>query len=349
MNEVRFGLLGAGMIAGYHAAAIRQTPGAKLVAVARDNPARRAEAEAAFGVPCFAPGDLLARDDVDAVVVCTPSGQHSREVIAAARHGKHALVEKPMALSLAEADQAIQACQTAGVHLGVVLQRRADPVFQGIKAALDGGDLGIPTLALVTIPYWRDMAYYHSARWRGTWALDGGGALMNQGVHLVDLLVWWMGDPVSVQAQAATLVHDIEVEDVVSATLKFVGGAQGVLAATTAAAPGFPHRLEVYGTRGGVQVEGEAIFRWGRLGEPMQQAASAADAGAAAKPTGIKIDNHQRIIADFVAAVRDGRPPMVTGQEGRRALATVLAVYAAAGLLPRGVEDDRPGRDLGAV
>ena len=349
MNEVRFGLLGAGMIAGYHAAAIRETPGAALVAVARDNPERRAEAEAAFGVPCLAPTALLAREDVEAVVVCTPSGQHSREVIAAARHGKHVLVEKPMALSLAEADQAVQACAVAGVRFGVVLQRRADPVFQSIKAALDAGELGDPTLALVTIPYWRDMAYYHSARWRGTWALDGGGALMNQGIHLVDLLVWWMGDPVAVQAQAATVAHDIEVEDVVSATFQFPGGAQGVLAATTAAAPGFPHRLEVYGTRGGIQVEGEAVFRWGRLGEPMRQAASAADAGAAAKPSGIKMDNHQRVIADFVAAVREDRPPLVTGQEGRRSLAAVLAVYAAAGLLPRGVEDDRPGGSLRAV
>ncbi len=349
MDEVRFGLLGAGMIAGYHAAAIRETPGAKLVAVARDNPERRAEAEAAFGVPCLAPGDLLAHDSVDAVVVCTPSGQHAREVVAAARHGKHVLVEKPMALSLAEADRAVEACAAVGVRLGVVLQRRADPVFREVKAALDAGDLGKPTLAVVTIPYWRDMAYYHSARWRGTWALDGGGALMNQGIHLVDLLVWWMGDPLAVQAQAGTLAHAIEVEDVVSATLQFPGGAQAVLAATTAAAPGFPHRLEVYGTAGGVQVEGEAVLRWGRLGEPMRQAASGADVGAGARPSGIKLDNHQRIVADFVAAVRSGRPPMVTGEEGRRSLAAVLAVYSAAGLLPRGVENDRPGGGVRTV
>jgi UDP-N-acetyl-2-amino-2-deoxyglucuronate dehydrogenase len=334
MSEIGFGIVGAGMVARYHATAIAHTPGARLVAVCREDAVRAGEAAAQFGVPCDASlVELLARPDVDAVCICTPSGQHAAQGIAAARAGKHVLVEKPMALSLADADVLIGACREAGVRLGVALQRRADPLFRGVKAAIDAGALGKLTFGAISVPYLRPQSYYDSAAWRGTWALDGGGALMNQGIHLLDLLVWYMGDAVEIQASAATLTHAIEVEDCISAALRFAGGALGSVAATTAAAPGFPHRVEVYGDRGGVQIEGEQIVRWEVAGvEPpdIVVAAGAASAGAGASPTGIGTEGHIRIVGDFVAAIRAERAPLIPGAEGRRALALALAIYDSA-------------------
>lgn len=341
--EIGFGIVGAGMVARYHAKAIERTPGARLVAVSRADARRAEETAAQFGVPCLADVEaLLARPDVDAVCVCTPSGLHAAQAIAAARAGKHVLVEKPMALTLADADAMIDACARAGVRLGVALQRRTEPEFQRVRAAIAAGELGRPVLGSVNVPYVRPQSYYDSATWRGTWALDGGGALMNQGIHLVDLLLWLMGDAVEVRAAAATLAHAIEVEDCVTATLRFASGALGSVAATTAAAPGFPHRVEIYGDQGGVQIEGEQVARWematGREGEGTNVATSSRTsspvplpaAGAGASPTGIGAAGHTRLLGDFVAAIREGSEPLVPGREGRRSLALVLAIYEAA-------------------
>src|SRR5215212_8749369 len=262
-QEIGFAIIGAGMVARYHATALKRIPGVRLVAVGRSDSARVEETAAQFGVPCLADEvGRLPADDVDAVCICTPSGLHAEQTIAAARAGKHVLVEKPMALTLADADAMIAACAQAGVRLGVALQRRTEPEFQRLQAAIGAGELGHLVLGSVSVPYLRSQSYYDSADWRGTWALDGGGALMNQGIHLVDLLLWLMGDAAEVRATATTLTHTIEVEDCVTATLRFANGALGSITATTAAAPGFPHRVEIYGDRGGVQIEGEQVVRW---------------------------------------------------------------------------------------
>jgi predicted dehydrogenase len=329
-------LIGGGSAARSHAAAPVASPGARLVAVSRSNPARVEETAAQFGVPCLAVVQaLLARDDVDAVCICTPSGVHAEQAIAAARAGKHVLVEKPMALTLADADAMIAACAGAGVLLGVALQRRTEPDFQRLQAAIAAGELGRLVLGSVSVPYMRGQSYYDSAAWRGTWALDGGGALMNQGIHLIDLLLWLMGDAAEVSATATTLTHDIEVEDCITATLRFTNGALGSVMATTAAAPGFPHRVEIYGDRGGVQIEGEQIIRWEGENQAEPPAGSTKSrepvaAGAGASPTGIGAVGHTRLLDDFVAAIRQHRDPLVPGAEGRRALALVLAIYEAA-------------------
>jgi predicted dehydrogenase len=329
---LRFGIVGAGMVARYHADAIARTPGARLEAVCRGSPGREAETSARFGVPCEPNvAALLARRDIDAVCICTPSGLHAAQTIAAAQAGKHVLVEKPMALSLADADAMIDACARAGVRLGVALERRADPTFQAVRAAVAAGALGDLTLGTVSVPYFRPQRYYDSAAWRGTWALDGGGTLMNQGIHLLDLLLWFMGDVAEVQARAATLARAIEVEDCIAAALRFASGALGSVVATTVAAPGFPHRVEVYGTAGGIQIEGERIARWAVEGAaPPPDTAGPVGAGAGASPTGIGAEGHARLLADFAAAVRQDRPPLVPGTEGRRSLALALAIYRAA-------------------
>ena len=331
-EPLKVAIIGSGMIARYHATAIAATPGARLVAMAASSQARASAATAEFGVPCHhTVAALLADPAIDAVTICTPSGMHAAQAIAAARAGKHVLVEKPLALSLADADAMIAACDAAGVRLAVALQRRTDPVFIQVRQAIASGALGRPVLATVTIPYIRDAAYYASAAWRGTWALDGGGVLMNQGIHLIDLLLWFFGDVSEVQARAATLAHAIDVEDCLSATVHFANGAHGTIAATTAAAPGFPHRIELYGTRGGIQLEGESIARWEVPGiEPVGLRTGPAEAGAGARPGGIQHVGHARIVADLVAACREGRAPLVDGREGRRALALVLAAYESA-------------------
>jgi len=341
-HAIRFGIIGTGVAGGFHARAIDRTPDARLVAVCAARPELAAGMAAQYHaevVPDLAA--LLARDDIDAVSICTPSGQHAEQGIAAARAGKHVLVEKPLALTLADADALIAACRDAGVQLGVALQRRTDPNFRAAHNAIAAGALGRMVLGAITVPYLRPQSYYDSAAWRGTWALDGGGALMNQGVHLVDLLLWLMSDEVvEVQARADTLAHTIEVEDVVTAALRFASGALGTIAATTATAPGFPHRVEVYGTQGGMQIEGEAVVRWETAHMPAEGAQAGPqvttsgsgqqDAGPGADPRNIHMSGHTRIIEDFAAAIRAGRAPLVTGEDARRALAVVLAVYESA-------------------
>ncbi len=311
------------------------------MAVCRSQGSPAGETAARFGVPCeqtFAA--LLARPDVDAVCICTPSGLHAEQTIAAARAGKHVLVEKPLALTLTDADAMIAACHKHGVRLGVALQRRADPALRALRDAIAAGGLGRLTLGIVNMPYLRDQRYYESAAWRGTWALDGGGVLMNQGIHLIDLLLWLIGDePIETHAAAATLAHTIEVEDCLAATLRFAGGALASIAATTTAAPGFAHRIEIYGDAGAVQIEGEQIVHWsGAASEQLQPYLGAPDTlaapGAGASPTGIGAVGHKRLIADFVAAIRAGHAPLATGEQARRSLAAVLAIYAAAGIGP---------------
>jgi predicted dehydrogenase len=354
-HEIGFGIVGAGMVARYHARAIADTPGARLAAICRADASRAGEAAAELGVPCVASLEaLLARPDVDAVCLCTPSGLHRDQALAAARAGKHVLVEKPMALRLADADAMIAACRDAGVRLGVALQRRTDPASRALHDAIRAGELGRLVLGTASVPYFRPQSYYDGAEWRGTWSLDGGGALMNQGIHLVDLLLWLMGGEAEVVgASGGVTEHEIEVEDCVVAALRFSCGARGTVVATTAAAPGFPHRVEVYGSLGGAQIEGEVLVRWeghpggcGAIPPRIHRPAAPVAAGSGASPTGIGSLGHTLLVRDFVAAIRDGRDPLVDGVEGRRSLALVLAIYEAAGLGP-GIPDTGGSQDAG--
>ncbi|MGH2820379.1 MAG: Gfo/Idh/MocA family protein [Actinomycetota bacterium] len=341
VGEVSFGILGAGMVADYHRRAIAANAGegARLASVGYHDRARAGELSARFEAPCVSEAELLDDPGIDVVCICTPSGLHAEQVIRCARSGKHVLVEKPMALDLQDADEMIDVCERADVRLGVVLQRRAEPLFVRLSEAISAGDLGRPTLGVIALPYHRPQSYFEQAAWRGTWALDGGGVLMNQGIHLVDLLIWYMGDPVEVTGQARTLAHRLEVEDTLSATLELSSGGLATVSATTTAAPGAPHRVEIYGTGGYVQIEGESVRRW-RLQDPDRAVVpplpeeSVDDTGAAGDPRGIDLGGHSSILRDMMEAVRAGRRPMVDGREGRRSLAAVLSIYEAAGWLP---------------
>ena len=337
-KNIGFGIVGTGMVAEFHHTAIlaNQAHGARLVAMCSRDP-KKSTAEK-FDAPCLNWDDFVNHPKIDVVCVCTPSGLHADQAVEAAQAGKHALVEKPLALSMADADRMIEAFDRAGRLLAVALQRRAEPLFQQIGQAIHGGDLGRLTLGLATMPYWRGQAYFDSDQWRGTWALDGGGVLMNQGIHILDLLVWYMGDPVHVKSFAATLQRDIEVEDTVAAALRFASGSMATVTATTTASPGFPHRLEIYGTQGGIQVQGESVIQWS-LNDPASatvappQVGETRGAGAGADPRAIAATGHINLIRNMMDTIRGETSLLVDGREGRRSLDIVLKIYRAAGLV----------------
>jgi len=331
------GIVGTGVIAATHAAAIAAVPGARLVAVTDSVPERAAAFAGSRG--CAAEpglGALLARDDIDVVSVCVPSGLHAEVGIQAAAAGKHLVVEKPIDVTLAAADRLIDAANAAGVALTVISQHRFDPGLVELRGLIDDGVLGRLVLGEASTKWYRSQDYYDSGPWRGTWALDGG-SLMNQGIHYVDLLRWTMGPVTEVSAVCATQGHQVEAEDTALAVLRFSSGAVGTIVSSTAVFPGFPQRLEVSGTGGTVVVEdGEIVHRALTSDSPglglrgTQLPRPAAGPGAAANAAALDVAGHAAQIADLLTAVDQGRGPSVTGRSGRDALEVVCAVYESA-------------------
>jgi UDP-N-acetyl-2-amino-2-deoxyglucuronate dehydrogenase len=332
-----FAIIGTGVIAAVHADAIATLPGARLVAVTDIDAGlavafagrRGCEAE-----PDLAP--LLARADVDVVCVCVPSGLHAEIGIRAAKAGKHLVVEKPIDVTVAAADRLIEAARAAGVALTVISQHRFDPDLIELKRLLGDGALGRLVLGEASTKWYRSQAYYDSAGWRGTWAMDGG-SLMNQGIHYVDLLRWCMGPVAEVTAVCVTEAHQIEVEDTALAVVRFSSGAVGTILSSTAAFPGFPQRLEITGTEGTVIVENGWIVRRafgagaraGGDGGPADGAGLGA-AAAGSDPAALGVTSHAAQIADLLAAIDEGREPAVGGEAGREVLEIVCAVYESA-------------------
>jgi predicted dehydrogenase len=320
---MRFALVGAGVIGEAHAKALDSLEGSELVAVADVVPGLAEALAAPRGAD--ASDDLkrvLARDDVDAVGICVPSGLHADIAVAALEAGKHVLIEKPIDVTLAAADRIIEAERRSGRVATVISQRRFQPAFAFLRKEIEAGRLGRMTSGIAESPFWRSQSYYDSGGWRGTWKLDGGGALMNQGIHVLDLLVWMLGEPVEVSAYAATLAHErIEVEDTVAATILFGSGAIGTITATTAAHPGRTVRLTVNGDAGSAVVDADRLEY---LHEAGDQSPRIADLQLSTDP------GHAAQYADFVAAVQDGRPPAITTTDGRRALAVIIAIYESA-------------------
>lgn len=325
---MRFGIIGAGVIGTIHARLIDSIDGdrAELVAVAdtdRDAASRLADVHGCVALPTAA--DLVARDDVDVVTVCVPSGLHAAAAVAALDAGKHVIVEKPIDITLAAADAIIAAERRSGRTVTVISQRRFQPAFRFLHDLATGGRLGRISVAAAESTFWRSQDYYDSGDWRGTLALDGGGALMNQGIHALDLLTWVMGEPVEVSARSATLAHErIEVEDTLIASVRFAGGALATLTATTSTYPDRPVRLTVAGDEGTCVVAGDqVVYLNTRAGDDPAEGVGTEGAAAAEDIDGA----HRAQFLDFLAAVRDDRPPLVTTADGRRALALVLASY----------------------
>jgi UDP-N-acetyl-2-amino-2-deoxyglucuronate dehydrogenase len=332
-----FGIVGAGVISSIQARAIASLPHARIVAVTDIEPERAAAFAAAY--TCRAEPDLdalLARDDVDVVSVCVPSGLHAEVGIRAAAAGKHLVVEKPIDVSLEAADRLIGAANEADVALTVISQHRFDRGLIELRRLLDGAQLGRLVLGEASTKWYRSQAYYDSAAWRGTWALDGG-SLMNQGIHYADLLLWTMGPVAEVTALFSTETHQIEVEDTALAVLRFTSGAVGTIVASTAVFPGFAQRLEVSGTRGTVVIEDGEIIRChlsADSAEPgmrgRRNPRGSEPSAAAAKPADLEIASHAAQIGDLLDAIDEGRAPSVTGADGRAVLEIVQAVYESA-------------------
>ena len=339
---IHVGLIGAGNISETHARAASAIPGVAIAGVYAPTRAHAERLAAQYGVTAHASLDqLLDHRPLDLVAIGSPSGLHAQHGIAAARRGIHVLVEKPIDVTTAQADALIDEAARAGVSLGVIFQDRLKPDVVRAKALIDGGRLGRPILATGHVKWYRTPEYYGGSQWRGTRTLDGGGALMNQGVHTVDLLLWLFGPVRRVFGRVATLLHSIEVEDTAVATLEFASGALGTIEAATSASPGYSRRIELTGSEGTIVLDGD------RLAAVDLRGAGEADLGArsrqpsvgsggsgatvsASSPIVADATAHQRVFEDFVRAMGTKTPPCCDGRGGRQSVALIEAVYASA-------------------
>ncbi len=334
-----FGIIGCGLISKFHAKAIADAADAELVAC-YDTVTEAADrlAEATGCKAYHSLEAMLADPRVEVVTIATPSGAHMEPAVAAARAGKHVVVEKPLEITLARCDAIIEACRQADVVLSTIFPSRFHESSQLLKRAVDQGRFGRLVLGDAYVKWWRTQQYYDSGAWRGTWELDGGGALMNQAIHSVDLLLWLMGPVVEIRAQTALLGHErIAVEDVAVATLRFANGALGVIEASTAVYPGYLKRIEIHGTRGSAVMEEEDIVKWDFAEEVAEDAAirermeqRLSGGGGAADPAAIGHHGHARQFTDVLQAIRTGKSPLIDGPEGRRSVEVILGIYLAA-------------------
>lgn len=338
-------VVGAGKIAAAHIHAVQAVEGLELVGIASRSPERAGALAARHGVKGFASLEAaLADPAVSIVAVCTPSGAHLEPAMQAVAAGKHVIVEKPLEVTVERATRLARAAEDAGVTLATIFMSRFADANAFVRGAVGEGRLGRLIQGNAYVPWYRDQPYYDSAAWRGTVELDGGGALMNQAIHQLDLLIWMMGDVEEVFAYAANLAHErIEVEDTLVASLRFANGALGHLSAATSLWPGRPKSLQIHGDRGMALLEDDMLVDWHVRDEPQEaRAAVLAEyggqrTGGSSDPLAISFENHRRQYAEFAAALAEGRPPALGGFEGVRAVEVIAAAY-------RSVAERRPVR-----
>lgn len=330
MKQIGYVIIGCGMIAKFHIAAIQATPNAYVAGV-HDLDYERAKVFASLNNTIAYPtmDSIWEDDNVHAVCICTPSGLHFPQAMAALEHGRNVLVEKPMALNLADCDTLIAKADEKNLKLGVVSQLRFSPGIQQVKHAMDAGVLGKLYCADLYMKFHRSQDYYDSSDWRGTWAMDGGGALMNQGIHGVDLLQYLAGPVDNIFARAKTLARKIEVEDTLSAVTEFTGGAIGVIQATTSMYSGFSRRLELCGEKGTIIMEEDKILLWDVADDQniSLENQGAAEVRSSSDPSAISFNGHARQIGNFNAAILGQEPLLIDGKEGRKAVEIILSAY----------------------
>ena len=343
-EKLRFGIIGCGVIGHLHAEAITSLPDAQLVAVADIIPERAQELAEKYHVKPYSDfHEMLAREQLDIVDICTPSGQHGEEAIQVMRSRRHVIVEKPMDISREAIEEMLRVQQEAGVKLAVISQHRFDPVTREVHDLVEEQAFGRLVLGNAVIPWWRSQAYYDSGAWRGTWELDGGGVLMNQSIHSIDLLQWLMGPVKSVFAYTDTMVHRMETEDVAVAVLRFANGALGTISATTGAYPGASTRIEIYGDKGSALIEddhlsylhlarddSEEVGPYGAGAAKRAQRAETADKSAAQDPAALAIRSHISQIADMMRAIRADSTPLLDGYGAKHPVEIILAIYESA-------------------
>ena len=333
--EFGVGIIGGGVIAAVHAKAIDALPATKLVAIAEPRETAGQELAAKYNA-IWLPDltDLLKRPDIDVVIVATPSGMHADHVVAAAQAGKHVITEKPMATTVADADRMAAACQAAGVQLAVIFQTRFSRDTIRLKRAIDDGLFGRPIMGGAYVHWHRTQTYYDAnGGWRGTWALDGGGALMNQSVHTIDLLQWMLGRATRISAETATLTHEIETEDTAAATVRFASGALGSIQGTTSLVKDFPVRLEIVGTEGRAVLTGSRLSVWepGRYINDTELLSEAelknTEGSEGEDPFGAA---HQRQLNAIFEALLSGETPPIPAHEAKKAIEIICAIYQSA-------------------
>jgi UDP-N-acetyl-2-amino-2-deoxyglucuronate dehydrogenase len=327
----RIGLVGCGRISKNHFDAIAQVDGLELAAVCDIDTERAARAGEEHGVPWYGSLDeMLERGEIDVVSICTPSGLHSAQGVAAARAGKHVVTEKPMAISLAQADELVRACDDARVHLFVVKQNRLNPPIQLLKRAVDKGRFGRIYLANVTVRWQRPQEYYDAEPWRGTWEFDGG-AIMNQASHYVDLIQWLVGPVESVMAKTATQARRIEAEDSGIGVLKFRSGALGVIEVNVLT---YPRNLEgsitILGEKGSVKIGGTAVNRVEHWVFAEYDDDDKLVEAASTNPPNVYGFGHQGYYRNVLAVLRGEAKPDTDGRAGRKSLELILGMYESA-------------------
>ncbi|MDW7656492.1 MAG: Gfo/Idh/MocA family oxidoreductase [Bacillota bacterium] len=329
IKPVQFAIVGCGMISSFHVQAINAQEDARLAGIFDHIPTMAAKKATEYQTTCYASYESMLNDpSIDAISICTPSGMHAQQAIQAILAGKHVLIEKPIALNLEDSDQISLLARQNGVLVGVISQLRFSKAVSQIKAALDEGHLGQIVSVDLYMKYHRPQSYYDQSPWRGTWAMDGGGALMNQGIHGIDLLRYLAGPLQSIFASAKTLVRQIEVEDTLSAVVTFRSGALGVIQATTSVYPGFPRRLEIHGEKGSIILEEDTIIQWTIAGElerlcPQQST----NQKSHRNPTDIDKAGHMAQYENFIQAVQGNVSLLVDDQAGRQALEIIVKAY----------------------
>ena len=344
---LKFGILGCGVIGPHHARAIAGLDGAELVATADVNPERAEKLATEHGCsPYSGLEEMLSGADLDAVCVCTPSGMHARDAITALLAGKDVVIEKPVDITLGATNRLLEVKRATGRKVAIVSQHRFDAAALAVNDAISKGKFGRLIMGSAQVLWWRPQAYYDSGGWRGTWKLDGGGVLINQAIHSIDLLQWLMGPVVEVAAYTGLLAHErIEVEDSAAAILEFASGALGTIVATTAAYPGLTARIAVHGDRGSAVIDDDALAYFHAAGGQEADAygggenqadqvierygGARAGPGAGANPGNLSMA-HRDQIRDFIEAVEEDREPSINIVEGRKPLAIIAAIYESA-------------------
>lgn len=337
-KRIGFGIIGAGMIAATHAAAVKSNSNCHLVGVF-DSVKGKAKAfcEKNGGIPYEDQEEFFANPEIQAVSIATPSGVHLESALAALRAGKHVIIEKPLEITPERCDQILALAREKNLKVSGVFQSRFYAAPRLIKKAIDEGRFGKLTLVDAQIKWFRSQEYYDSGAWRGTWAIDGGGALMNQGIHAIDLLTWFAGPAEEVQAFTATLNHErIEVEDTAVAAVRFKNGALGVIEGATSVYPGFLKKIEICGTDGSVVLEEEALKTWTFKKEKPEDAEIRKQfsgnefAGGAADPGAINYEGHRLQFQDFAEAIIEDRPLFLSGDQASQAVRLICAIYKSA-------------------
>ncbi|MFD2201348.1 Gfo/Idh/MocA family protein [Shivajiella indica] len=329
--SIGIGIIGTGAIAAKHAAAIKELEDAELVSVCSSSQERAKAAGRTFGVEAYWDIDsFLGHPNMELVCICTASGHHLEPALQAIKAGKHVLIEKPLEINLQRADQIINAAREYKLKLGIIFQNRFNPEYIKLKKSITEGKLGKLLMGNAYVNWFRDEAYYNSSPWKGTLKGDGGGALINQAIHTIDLLLDCMGEVTSVFGKSATLLHEIEGEDTATALVNFHSGALGTITASTSVYPGYPERLEIFGSRGSVILEGGKISAWNIQGEPpfsislMDMVSS-----GASDPMAIGHQWHLEQYRDFLNAIQKDVEPLVNGEEGRKSLKLIEGIYTS--------------------